>query len=164
METSEPEDTARRERIQPLLDFWVAKLFVTDFDISWMFVAPNVLDNLDGRAIAQVTFTHPYHKAFIRFDRQMVDGCSEAELERCVIHELCHTLTYAYREVYHDYCSSPLGQDLLDADETVADMLANVFFHYRYPEASLAPYESLMQDDPTCQECQPESESEDGTD
>ena len=165
IETNEPEDAARRERIQPLLDYWIERLFIHDFDISWMFVKPAVLNSDDGRAIAQVTFTQPYHKAFIRFDRQMVDGCSDAELERCVIHELCHTLTYPYREVYHDYCNSPFGQDLLGADETVADMLANVFYHYRHPEASMAPYESLMEDDTDCQECHPEGEDdEDGTD
>ena len=168
METNEePDDAARRERIQPLLDYWVAKLHVTDFDISWMLVAPETLVSDDGRAIAQITFTQPYHKAFLRFDREMVDGCSDAELERCVIHELCHTLTYAYREVYHNYCNSPLGQDLLGADETVADMLANVLFHFRHPEASMAPFEPFGPDcrDENCEECYSEGEDDDnGTD
>ncbi len=157
-------DGARRRRIQPMLDYWVHQLRITDWDISWMFAEPKVLMAGDGRAIAQITFNQPYHKAFLRFDWEMVDGCSEAELERVVIHELCHILNYSYRAVYHDYAATPLGQELLGADETVADILAGIFFHYRYPAATLAPFEPLVHNDQGCQECHPESESEDGTD
>ena len=135
-------DTQRKKRIQPSLDYWTKRLCLTSWDISWQLEDEGGFDaNGGNRPIARAMFNPPYSTVFLKFDREMVDACSIRELERVVIHELCHVMLIPYRTALAEYQSTQVGQALLMADEEVVDKWAGVLFHMRYPKAAHAPYE-----------------------
>mgnify|MGYP001569951554 FL=1 len=124
-------DKQRRARIQPLFDYWTRRM---GLEGSWLISWQLVTNLSDGRGVFARTHTEsPYRKAFIRFDRQVLDSAPQAELEDAVVHELSHIIL---EEVYSS-TSRWIGESFLYNEitaplEMVCDRLAAIFVGLRY--------------------------------
>lgn len=85
-------DKQRVARIKALADPWASYLGLTQtWDIRFGF-ADNIESNSESTAAAEITFSHPYRQAYIRFKRSHIDHCGTEDLTICIVHELVHVL------------------------------------------------------------------------
>ena len=125
-------DKQRRARIQPLLDYWTELMGIRgNWLLSWQLTS-NLSD--DGGVIARTYTASPYHKAFIRFDRKVIDSITQAELENTVVHELTHVITEELHSAIARYfgTNSFLYTEMTNPIEAVCDHLAAILVSMRY--------------------------------
>lgn len=89
-------DAIRRERIQPILDYWVPALGLSDWQITWEISDKVPLKTLGGGYMGGViNVSGPYQTAHIKLTRLAIDNCAlDSEVETLVIHELGHCVLH----------------------------------------------------------------------
>ena len=124
-------DKQRKARIQPLFDYWTRRM---GLEGSWL-ISWQLADNLsDGRGVIARTHTEsPYRKAFVRFDRAVLDNSVQNEVEDTIVHELGHILLEEmYSSANRYFGDSFLYNEVVAPLETICDRLAAVLIGMRY--------------------------------
>ena len=133
--------------MQPLLDFWMEALSLTDWQITWELV-DKIEGNVNGIPPgARVISTGPYSRAHIIFQRSQVDECTlKEELEITIIHELCHCLISELRENLMSEIgdSTPIGNELMWQVEALCDRLAVCLWRIAHRSPLLPGYSPII--------------------
>lgn len=89
-------DAIRRERIQPILDYWVPALGLADWQITWEIVDECLGTTLgSGKPGGRIHTKGPYQNAHMCLTRIAIDNCPlDSEIETLVIHELGHCILH----------------------------------------------------------------------
>lgn len=141
-------DAIRRERIQPILDYWVPALGLSDWQITWEIVSELPSSTTPGgQAGAQIATKGPYQTAHIRFARDNIDNCPlKEEVEALIVHELGHCLLRPLLATIERNVGNPsrVYDDTLWEVETLVDSLASIFMGARDDKPATALYSPVQ--------------------
>ena len=134
-------DEERQARMQPFMAYWMDRLGLGGWDISWELV-----DTLPGEAtLAIVTQQGSYTTAHVKFTRKGVDGIpTPYEIETVIIHELLHVLANPLSVFERDELGGAgrTAERLHAAVERVVDNISMILYNLRYnriPEPVYSP-------------------------
>lgn len=138
-------DQDRRDRIQPILDYWVPVLGLSDWQITWE-ISGNIPARIQGgedEAGGTVHATGPYQHAHIRFARYTVDEHAlESELETLITHELGHCVLHPLLAALAKHVGNP--SSVYDAvhweAEKVLDVWSGILMTVKYGKPLTARY------------------------
>ena len=129
-------DARRRARIQPILDYWIPRVGLGDWDIKW-----KLCNRLDEDASARVHAPGAYQTSTIEFSKVEVDKHTTVhELELLVLHELCHLVVCKVRMAGYRLVGTAGYKELEDAEESIADSLSLILYQLRYESQPTAYY------------------------
>lgn len=80
---------------------WIERLGLSGYEIitEWF----DRFDPPEHNTPADITVQWPYKKAYIRCNRSVITGMSDYDIERTVVHELCHILIEPARDGVQDH-------------------------------------------------------------
>ena len=138
------QDAARRQKIQVLMDYWIPRLGLADWDITW-----NIVTTLDGAPLGggstacRVYHAGPYQKAHIAFVKQQVDNATTLyERELMVIHELIHIVMHPIQAARQRMMGNDgeVSVSMHWGEEQTTDALAAILYRLRHNAKPTAVY------------------------
>ena len=136
-------DKARRELLQPVMNYWIPRLGLADWDITWNLVNSLDGDPMGGGVIAcRVYHAGPYQKAHVSFVRSQLDNAGTAyERELMVLHELIHIVMHPLQTLQQRlFGPGDVCDQFRWAEEQVVDGLTVTLYRLRHNMKPTALY------------------------